>query len=158
MELKYGDILKMWNPQLGFTVYMVIEPPVECEHCGKVLYGWSIDETGELHCPACDGQIIKFQPAVCPYCGEHDLVTLVVASNNNFHVGEDGIIPYNHMVNTTNTFCGKSVARDIQEQRLHLCTPVEACMCKRNILWTSQDDYDENKEMPQWIKDRFPMP
>ena len=157
MKLNYGDILRVNHQTLGSALYMVVNPPIVCEHCGRRIEDWCEDENGKVFCPYCSLEVIEFKPFPCP-CGENDMVTLVVAANNNFHESNDGVVGYNHMVNVHYTFCRKSIENDIAEGRIHKCTPQEACQCKRLILWTSQEDFDETKEIPQWIQDTFPMP
>ena len=68
------------------------------------------------------------------------------------------MIPYNHRVNVAYTVCEKEVMDDIAHGRIRLCDPVEACQRKRMLLWTSQESYAPDRPMPEWIKERFPMP
>ena len=155
---EYGDMLWMTNQSYGDTLYMVVRPPIVCEHCGFHIKDWEPNEENEVYCPECKEQIEKFDHLICN-CGEDDFISVVVASNNNFCGTSDGdTMPYNHMVNKVSSFCKKSLIEDIRKGRIRYLSPEEAVYRKRLLVWTNQAEYDPGKAMPQWIIDQFPMP
>lgn len=154
--LDYGDMLWMYHPEFGETLYMVVNPPIVCEHCDFVIIDWELNEQGTFFCPACTEEVKKFQHRLCD-CGEDDMVSLVVAANNNFCCNTDGeTIPYNHMVNRIFPFCRKSIIEDINKGTVRLLSKKQANQKKRLLVWTSQSSYEPGKPIPQWIIDQFP--
>lgn len=154
-KLKYGDMLQMYSHQMGHVLYMVVNPPIICEHCKNVIHGW--EQVQEFKCPKCDQEIHEFQKQICK-CGEYDLIELVVAADNNFGLQSDGeMFSYNRLVNRLYCHCLKDVEKEIESGKLKVLTDEEAVMKKRLIAWTSQDNYEPGKEMPKWIEEMFPM-
>ena len=155
---EYGSMLWMKNEHTGDTLYMVTHSPVVCEVCSTVVYDWELNEEGILECPHCGNQIKEFRPQLCRY-GKNDLVSVVVAANNNFGCTYDGeMLPYNHMVNRVITTCRKLLEKEVKSGAIRLLSPEESVYRKRMLVWTAQNTYEPGTEMPQWIKDQFPMP
>lgn len=154
MNFKYGDMFWMGNHDFGTSLWMMINPPINCEHCGALLKDWELDEDGDLICPECSSQIKEFNRAKCS-CGEHDLISLIVASNNNFHASNDEVVPYCDKVNFVNSVCQKSLEEGIKQGKIRKLSDDEAINRRRSILWTSSDDYVPGAPFPQWVIDRI---
>ena len=155
---EYGDMFWMSNSSLGETLYMIVHSPIVCEHCGCDIKDWEPNEENKVYCPECKNIIEKFNHLICR-CGEDDLVSLVIASNNNFCCTSDGeTISYNHMVNKVSSFCKKSIIEDMNKGRIRYLSKEEAVYRKRLLVWTDQPEYEPSKPIPQWIIDQFPMP
>lgn len=155
-NLKYGDMLWLRHNTYGDTVYMVVNSPIVCEHCNKTILDWELNEENKFFCPKCMEEINHFALKKCE-CGEYDIVSLIIACNNNFGYTSDGeMIPYNSMVNRIFSFCKKSIEKDIKSGALKLLSAQEAIQRKRLLVWTSQENYEPGTPMPQWIIDRFP--
>ena len=156
INLRYGDMLWMQNTEYGETLYMVVNSPIICEHCGKRIIDWELNEERKFFCPKCKEEIVEFSKERC-VCGEIDQASLVVASNNNFCCNTDGeTIPYNHMVNRIFPFCEKSIIDEVKQGKIRLLSKQEANQRKRLLVWTAQNTYEPGKPMPQWIIDQFP--
>lgn len=154
MSFKYGDMLWMDNPDFGTTLWMVINPPIRCEHCCYLIKDWELDDEGILICPNCYNQIKKFVKPTCS-CGHEDLVALIVASNNNFHSSYDEVVPYCHKLNFVSSVCGKKLENEIKQGKIRKLSDEEALNRRRSILWTSSDNYVPGAPIPQWVKDQI---
>lgn len=159
MKIPVGRIIRvdMGADKWGTVLYMVVQPPIVCEHCDTVVFEWRESE-GDVVCPEC-GKVIRdrfYYP--CPYCHGDDYHTLRVVNNQNWHYdstrGE--VTDYNDKKGAVLNVCGRSIERDIAAHRMRLMSGDESQDIKRKILWTGSDDYDSSKPMPQWIVDRFP--
>lgn len=139
----------------GPLLYMVLRRPFECEHCHSLIRDWEQEEDGKVHCPECDNIVEEFTPVRCGACGEEDLLSLVVASNNNFHASYDEIVPYEDRLNMVQSFCEKSIMNDISSGRIKKLSPQEARRAKEMIVWTHFDDYEPGKPVPEKIKEMF---
>lgn len=154
---EYGDMLWLKNESMGETLYMVINPPIECEHCGKKIYDWELSENGEYFCPECREKIVEFKPVKCHRCGENDLVSVIVAANNNFGCSFDGeVTPYNHMVNKISSFCKKEFIKDIEKGKIRYLSKEETIYRKRLLVWTGSNQYEPGKKMPEWVYELIP--
>lgn len=159
MRIPVGRIIRvdMGMDKWGVVLYMVVNPPIVCEHCNTVVFEWR-SSAGDVICPDC-GKVIRtrfYYP--CPVCHGNDYHTLRVVNNNNWHydstMGE--VIEYNDRKGTVMNICGKSLMEDFKYQRMFLLTAKESQDVKRKIMWTGSDDYDSRKPMPQSIIDMFP--
>jgi len=159
MNIPVGRIIRvdMGDDRWGKVLYMVVNPPIVCEHCDTVIYEWRSSQ-GDVVCPDC-GQVVRtrfFYP--CPRCHGDDYHTLRVVNNNNWHydstTGE--VTEYNDKVGKVIHVCGKSIMDDLKHQRMYLLTAKETQDVKRKLAWTGCDDYDSTKPMPQWVIDKFP--
>ena len=140
----------------GRVVYMTVNPPIVCENCNAVVFEWR-SSGGDVVCPEC-GKTIKdrfYYP--CPHCHGDDYHSLRVVNNNNWHydstTGE--VTEYNDKKGVVLNVCGKELMEDIRHNRVTLLTEREGNEVKRKIIWTSSDDYDSSKPMPQEIRDMF---
>lgn len=152
MNLEYGNLLWMDTYDSGTLLYMVLKSPIECEHCGFTLLDWDKNENDEVICPECSRTILEFRKKKCS-CGEEDLVSLIVASNNNFHVSYDGVTPYEHLINLVKPYCIKSILKEISQGKIRKLSHEEEIYRKRLLIWTGSDDYEPGKPIPQWIKE-----
>lgn len=147
----------MGSDKWGRVLYMVVNPPIVCEHCGTVVFEWRSSE-GDVVCPDC-GRVIRDRfHYPCPRCHGDDYHTLRVVNNNNWHFdstrGE--VNEYNDKEGAVMNVCGKSLMEDFKSQRMFLLTARESQDIKRKLTWAMSDDYDSRKLMPQSIVDRFP--
>lgn len=160
MRIPVGRIISAdtGDDRWGRVLYMVVNPPIVCEHCDTVVFEWR-SSAGDVICPECGNVIRDRYFCPCPVCGGDDYHTLRVVNNNNWHYdsvsGE--VTPYNDRKGTVMNRCGKSIMDDIKSQRVFLLSGRESQAVKRKILWTGIDDYDPSRPMPQWIIDRFPL-
>lgn len=154
-EFNYGDMLWADCPPFGKTLYMVVGPPFVCESCGTVNKGWFADEDGEVSCSRCGAVVREFRKADCR-CGEKDMVTLTVARNDDFHAESDGsVVPWNHAVNRTFTYCAKALWKDVAEGRMEVLGAEDARRRKKMLVWTEQETYAPGKPIPEWIDEMF---
>ena len=139
----------------GRVVYLVINPPIVCETCDAVVFEWKTTE--QVVCPACQNLITKRFYAPCPHCGDNDFVSLRVVNNNNFHYDSHSgeVTEYNDQCGRLVNVCGKSLEKEIKQGKVKLLSEQDSRKVKQKILWTSLDDYDPTKPMPDWIKDKF---
>lgn len=155
-DLEYGDMLWMRHEKYGETLYMVVNPPIVCEHCCKTIVDWELSEENTFFCPNCKEMIKEFSRKQCS-CGDKDIVSLIVATNNNFcYTPDEGVIPYNSMVNRIFAICQKSIIEDVENGKIRLLSKEETIYRKRLLTWTAQDEYEPGKPMPQWIIELFP--
>ena len=160
MNIPVGRIIQidMGSDKWGSVVYMVVNPPIICEHCDSVVYEWR-SSVGDVVCPDC-GNIIRHRDYLpCPICGDMDYHCLRVVCNNNWHYDStnDEVIDYNDKAGRIIYVCGRQLLYEIKKQLLVLLTPNESALVKRKLVWTSSDDYDPAKPMPQAIIDKFPL-
>lgn len=158
MNIPVGRIIQvdMGAERWGRVVYLVINPPIVCETCDSVVFEWkSSDE--QVICPSCQNVINERFYAPCPYCGDNDFVSLRVVNNNNFHYDSHSgeVTEYNDQYGRTINVCGKNLDKEIKEGKVKLLSEQDSNKVKQKILWTSQDDYDPTKPIPDWIKDKF---
>ena len=154
MSLNYGDMLWMDHKEMGTTLLMVVNYPIICEYCKTFIKDWELDEEGILICPVCSNQIQEFKRPTCT-CGGADMIATVVATNNNFHASNDGVVPYQHKLNWVTCCCEKQTEKEIQEGKLRLLSHDESVWRRRQLLWTSLDEYDPTVPMPEWIKEQI---
>lgn len=158
MNIPAGRIIQvdMGAEKWGKVVYLVINPPIVCETCDSVIFEWKSSQ-GQVICPACQNIIKERFYAPCPHCGDNDWMSLRVVNNNNFHydsyTGE--VTEYNDKCGRTLNVCGKSLEKEIKQGKVKLLSEQQSKIVKRKILWTGSDDYDPEKPMPDWIKDKF---
>lgn len=159
MNIPVGRIISvdMGEGRWGRVLYMVVNPPIVCEHCDTVVFEWR-SSVGDVVCPEC-GNVIRdrfYYP--CPHCHENDYHTLRVVNNNNWHYDSTSgeVNDYNDQQGRTMNVCGKSLMDDLKRNRMFLLTAKESQDVKRKIAWTASDDYDPTKPMPQSIIDAFP--
>ena len=158
MNIPVGRILfvDMGQDRWGRVIYMVINPPIICEHCSSVVFEWK-SSVDNIICPDCGNVIEQRNYYPCPKCGELDYMTLRVVNNNNWHydsvTGE--VTEYNDKAGFTINTCCKELEKAIKKQEIKLFSEKESADIKRKILWTSSDDYEPGKPMPEWIKDKF---
>ena len=113
--IEYGDMFVMHTHEWGETVLMAVNPAIDCEHCGKMIRDWELDENGQLFCPFCEKEIRLFRRHVCS-CGGRDMVTLSVAANNNFGSDLDGsVTPYNEKLNRLILECEKKIEQEVRQ-------------------------------------------
>ena len=169
MNIPVGRIIyvDMGEDKWGRVLYMVVRPPIVCEHCDAVIFEWRetcFDEDAGLYvpcdvvCPDC-GNVVKdrfYYP--CPRCHGNDYHTLRVVNNNNWYYDSTSgyVNEYNDKKGKTISVCGRSLMDDIKHQRMHLLTARESQDVKRKVAWTGCDDYDPTKPIPQSIIDQFP--
>ncbi len=169
MNIPVGRIIMtdMGSERWGRVVYMVVNPPIVCEHCDTVIFEWretSLDKDTGLYvpcdviCPDCGNIVEERFYAPCPRCQGHDYHTLRVVNNNNwFYDSVSGLVnEYNDKKGKVINICGKMLMDDLKHQRMTLLTPQESQNVKRKLAWTGCDDYDPTKPMPQTIIDKFP--
>jgi hypothetical protein len=159
MNIPVGRIIRvdMGEDRWGQVLYMVVNPPIVCEHCNAVIFEWRSSQ-GDVICPDC-GQIVRarfYYP--CPRCHGNDYHTLRVVNNNNWYYDSvSGLVnEYNDKAGRVLNICGKSLMDDLKHQRMYLLTANETQDVKRKLAWTGCDDYDSTKPMPQWVIDKFP--
>lgn len=159
MNIPVGRIIRtdMGMDKWGRVLYMVVNPPIVCEHCDTVVFEWR-SSLGDVICPDC-GNVIRtrfYYP--CPHCHGNDYHTLRVVNNDNWHYdstrGE--VNEYNDKKGVVLNICGKLLMDDFKHQRMFLLTARESQDVKRKIAWTGSDDYEPGKPMPRDIIDRFP--
>jgi hypothetical protein len=159
MDIPVGRLLyvDMGQDKWGKVIYMVINPPIICEHCNSVVFEWKSSED-YIICPDCENVIEKREYYPCPKCGKQDYMTLRVVNNNNWHydsvTGE--VTEYNDKSGFVINVCKKELEKEISQQKIKLLSSKESVDIKRKILWTSQDDYESGKPIPDWIKEKFP--
>ena len=159
MNIPVGRIIKvdMGDDRWGRVLYMVVNPPIVCEHCDTVVFEWRANQ-GDVICPEC-GDVIRtrfYYP--CPYCGGNDYHTLRVVNNNNWHYDSTSgeVTEYNDKAGKVINICGKSLMDDLKHQRMFLLTARESQDIKRKLAWTGCDDYDSSKPIPYSIISQFP--
>lgn len=159
MNIPVGRIIRtdMGDEKWGVVLYMVVNPPIICETCGSVVFEWRSNE-GQVFCPDCENIIATREYYPCPDCGQNDYHTLRVVNNNNWHYDSvtGQITEYCDKRGTVINVCGKSLMKDIKNQKVKLMNPVESQNIKRKLVWTGIMDYDSCKPIPQWIIDKFP--
>jgi len=159
MKIPVGRIISadMGDNKWGRVLYLVVNPPIVCEHCDTVVFEWR-SSAGDVVCPDC-GQVIGtrfYYP--CPVCGEDDYHTLRVVNNNNWHYDSTSgeVNEYNDQQGRVMNVCGKALMDDLKNHGLRLMTARESQDIKRKITWTASDDYVPGKPIPQAIIDMFP--
>lgn len=158
MRIEPGRIIRtdMGQEKWGSVIYMVVNPPIICETCNAVVFEWRQND-GEVICPDCGNVIRRREYCPCPTCGGNDYHTLRVVANNNWHYEflSDTVTEMNDKQGRVINICGKSLQKDIDEQRVTLYNEEQSKEIKRKILWTSSMDYDPEKKMPEDIKKSF---
>ena len=159
MKIPVGRILSvdMGDNRWGRVLYMVVQPPIVCEHCDTVVFEWR-SSAGDVICPECGNVIMERFYYPCPRCGGNDYHTLRIVNNNNWHYDSTSgeVNEYNDQKGRVMNICGKLLMEDIKQQRMCLMTARESQDIKRKITWTGSDDYVAGKPMPQSIIDMFP--
>lgn len=159
MNIPVGRILRtdMGSDKWGVVLYMVVNPPIVCETCGSVIFEWRSSQENVI-CPDCENIVNERNYYKCPDCGENDYHTLRVVNNNNWHydsiTGE--VTQYCDKRGIVINVCGKSLMKDIKQQKVTLMNAHQSQDIKRKLVWTGIMDYDSTKPMPQWIIDKFP--
>ena len=159
MDIQIGRLLyvDMGQDKWGRVIYMVINPPIVCEHCNSVVFEWK-SSAEQTICPDCGNVIEQRNYYPCPKCGELDYMTLRVVNNTNWHydstTGE--VTEYNDKAGFTINTCRKELEKAINKHEIRLFSEKESAAVKRKILWTSLDEYEPGKPMPEWIKEKFP--
>lgn len=136
---------------------MVINPPIVCQTCQTIVQGWKSSK-GDVICPDCGNIIYHRDYLPCPQCNEMDYYSLIIVNNNNWHYDSvtNEVTDYNDKKGVMFNICGKRLEKDINEQNIQLMSAKVSQDIKRKIYWTSIDDYDPTKPMPQYIIDKFP--
>lgn len=157
MYIPVGRIL--WvdtgDQKWGKVLYMVANPPIVCETCNSVVFDWRSSE--DVICPVCESIVEERFYYPCPKCGEQDYMTLRVVNNNNWHYDSTtGLVnEYNDKLGFSINVCSKDLQKEIDKQLIRLYSVKDTVDTKRKILWTSQDEYDSTKPIPEWIKEQF---
>lgn len=155
MEIPWGRILEldMGAQKWGRVLYLVIKPTLICSVCGFKINNWRKDSEGYIVCPYCE-QVTDENYEICK-CGEHDQMRLRVVQNNNFGLDADGMVELNDKVGKGISVCKKELEKEIEEHKIRLLNAKESVDKKRLIEWTSSDDYDPVKPMPDWIIEKW---
>ena len=66
------------------------------------------------------------------------------------------VTEYNDKAGFTINTCRKELEKAINKHEIRLFSEKESAAVKRKILWTSLDEYEPGKPMPEWIKEKFP--
>ena len=159
MKIPVGRILSvdMGDGKWGKVLYLVVQPPIVCEHCDTVVFEWR-SSAGDVVCPDCGNVILDRFYYPCPVCGDDDYHTLRVVNNNNWHYDSTSgeVTDYNDKKGFVMNICGKRLFSDIRNGRLRLLSARESQDAKRKIAWTGSDDYVAGKPIPQEIVEQFP--
>ena len=159
MNIPVGRILSVDTGDgcWGRVVYMVVNPPIVCEHCNTVVFEWR-SSVGDVICPDCGNVIHDRFYYPCPTCGGDDYHTLRIVNNNNWHYDSTSgeVTEYNDKKGRVMNICGRLLMDDIRNQRLRLMTAKESQDIKRKIAWTGSDDYEAGKPIPDSIINQFP--
>ena len=158
MDIPVGRLLTvdMGQDKWGKVIYMVINPPIVCEHCCSVIYEWKSSDEGVI-CPECENIIKHRDYYPCPKCGNIDYMSLRVVNNNNWQydsvTGE--VIEYNDKAGFVINICKKELEKEILTHKIILLSEKDSVNVKRKILWTSSNDYKPGQPIPDWIKEKF---
>ena len=156
MNIPLGRLLEidMGQNKWGRVLYMVIRPTIVCPTCESNINNWRKDENGVLICPFCDEVIFDEKYEQCQ-CGEYDQMRLRVVQNNNFGLFEDEMIELNDKIGKGLSICKKELQKQIKQHKIRLLSAKQTVNRKRLIEWTSCDDYDPVKSMPDWIIEKW---
>ena len=160
MNLKYGDLFFFEAPYYGYSLLMVVNPPVVCWNCGcETPGGWDRDEDGYFQCPRCGFK--DESPERKKGSDVEGLVSLALAANADTGEDSPNDTPiYNFRVNHVFTVGVKSLEADVKAQKARLCSKEEAFERKCLMVWRNTDGYSAGAPVPEWIKemirDEFP--
>lgn len=153
MQIPLGRILQvdMGIQKWGMILYLVIKPTLICDNCGQKINNWRKDENGYIWCYNCQ-QITTQNYQKCPYCNDDDLMRLRVIQSDNWGVDiQQNLELRNSKVGRGISICKKQLQKQIKAGKIRLLSAKESVDKKRLIQWSSRDDYDPSKPIPQQI-------
>lgn len=152
MQIPLGRIIftDLGINKWGRTLYLVIKPTLECTNCGYHINNWKKEQDGFIYCPNCNS--VTEQNYVRCKCGQYDLIRLRVIQNNNWGVDNEGVVTeLNDKIGHGISQCKKELQKQIKQGGLKLLSAKQSVDKKRLIAWTSSDDYQPGKPIPDEI-------